>query len=150
MMPKFSVEELVPHSGKMSLLDTIVEYGEDWLHAEVQITTDSMFVDERGVPAWIGLEYLAQAIGAFSGSKERLSGDQPKLGFLLGTRKYRCTTDYFPIGQTLSIKVRRELQGDNGLSAFSCLLQGEGIEASANLNVFQPDDADQFLQDANS
>ena len=150
MKSEFNVAELVPHSGKMSLLSSIIEYGEDWLHAEVHITADSMFADAQGVPAWLGLEYLAQAVGAYAGLQERLNGGKPKLGFLLGSRKYLCSTDYFTFGQTLSLKVQREMQAENGLSVFQCILQGKEVEASATLNVFQPDDADKFLQDAMS
>lgn len=154
MKSEFSVAELVPHSGKMSLLDTIVDYGDDWLQAEVCITRDSMFADlssdKKGVPGWVGLEYLAQTVGAYAGLQERLAGGEPKLGFLVGSRKYLCSADYFLIGQTLSIKVHREMQVDNGLSVFQCDLQGDGVEASASLNVFQPDDAPQFLKEATS
>lgn len=150
MKPEFSVAELVPHSGKMSLLSAITGYGEDWLEAEVQVSADSMFVDAQGVPAWLGMEYLAQAIAAFAGLQERLQGGPPKLGFLLGSRKYLCSSDYFALGQVLSLKVQRDMQADNGLSVFQCQLRGDkqGVEASATLNVFQPDDADKFLQDA--
>ncbi len=150
MKSEYSVAQLVPHSGKMSLLDVIVGYGEDWLEAEVHISADSMFVDEHGVPAWVGLEYLAQAIGAYAGLQERLSGGAPKLGFLLGSRHYHSSSDYFKLGQVLSLRVQREMQAENGLSVFQCELHGEGVDAAARLNVFQPDDADTFLQDAKS
>ena len=40
MKVEYSVAELVPHSGKMSLLDTIIDYGDGWLHAEVHITPE--------------------------------------------------------------------------------------------------------------
>ena len=148
MKPEFSVAELVPHSGKMSLLDNIIEYGDNWLCAEVYITVDSMFADENGVPAWVGLEYMAQAVAAYAGLQERLKGGQPKLGFLLGARKYLCSTDYFAIGKTLFLKVQLDMKAANGLNVFQCVLQGEGVEASANMNVFQPDDTDKFLQDS--
>ncbi|SIS40200.1 hotdog family protein [Neptunomonas antarctica] len=148
MTTAFTVAELVPHSGKMSLLDNIIAYGEDWLQAQVFITADSMFAEPQGVPAWIGLEYMAQTIGAFSGLQERLSDQPPKLGFLVGTRKYLCSAAYFPLGQTLTIKVQRELQADNGLGVFSCSLESQDISATARLNVFQPEDGKQFLKDA--
>lgn len=147
MKPKYKVAELVPHSGKMSLLDNIIEYGDGWLRAEVCITTDSMFADEHGVPSWIGLEYMAQAVGAYSGWQERLKAGSPKLGFLLGTRKYVCSQDCFAIGSFLILTVQLEIEAANGLSVFQCVLQGEGVEASANINVFQPDDPEKFLQD---
>ena len=147
MKSEYSVAELVPHSGKMSLLDNIVEYRDGWLRAEVSITADSMFADKQGVPAWIGLEYMAQAVGAYAGWQERLKGGPPKLGFLLGTRKYLCSTDYFAIGKKLIVIVQLEMEAANGLNVFQCVLQGEGVDASANLNVFQPDDPDKFIQD---
>jgi predicted hotdog family 3-hydroxylacyl-ACP dehydratase len=147
MKSEYSVAELVPHSGKMSLLDNIIEYRDGWLRAEVCISVDSMFADKHGVPAWIGLEYMAQAIGAYAGWQERLKGGPPKLGFLLGTRKYLCSTDYFAVGTTLTVTVQLEMEAANGLNVFQCVLQGQGVDASANLNVFQPDDPDKFLQD---
>lgn len=146
MNSEFSVAELVPHSGSMSLLDEIIDFGDDWLHAKVKITSDSMFVEEPGVPALVGIEYLAQAVAAYAGLQERKIGKKPKLGFLLGVRKYICSTDYFPIGETLILQVQLEMQADNGLSAFNCVLIGDQIEASARLNVYQPDDAEKFLQ----
>jgi len=147
MKPAFSVAELVPHSGKMSLLTTIVDYGEDWLQTEVHITPDSMFADDRGVPAWIGLEYMAQSVAAYSGLQERIKGCVPKVGFLLGSRKYLCDADYFTMGQTLWLKVRLEIMSENGLNVFNCELKGQGVAASALVNVFQPDDVENFFKD---
>jgi len=146
MTETFSVAELVPHSGKMSLLDEIVDLGEGWLRAAVHITEQSMFVEEQGVSAIIGIEYLAQGIAAYAGSQQRAKDQAPKLGFLLGVRSYQSSTDYFPIGAKLIIDVQLEMQADNGLNVFRCGLKGEGIAASARLNVFQPDNAEAFLQ----
>lgn len=149
MKREYRVEELVPHSGKMSLLSAIVDHGEGWLQAEVLISKESMFAEARGVPAWIGLEYMAQAIAAYSGLQERLQGGSPKIGFLLGSRKYLCNAERFAIGQKLVITVSPELEGSNGLNVFNAELQGDdGVSASAVVNVFQPDDAEQFLKEA--
>jgi predicted hotdog family 3-hydroxylacyl-ACP dehydratase len=112
------------------------------------ITAESMFADTQGVPAWIGLEYMAQTIAAYSGLQERLQGGRPKVGFLLGSRKYLCNAERFAIGQRLVVTVSPELQGSNGLNVFNAELHGDGISASAVVNVFQPDDADRFLQEA--
>lgn len=151
MASDYSVAELVPHSGRMSLLTRILDYDDDWLSAEVEIKTDSMFADEFGVPSWVGLEYLAQAIGAYAGLQERLHGGTPKLGFLLGTRKYTCTKEYFSVGSILTIKVIKNLQAENGLSAFDCTLHSsDDSDAAARLNVFQPTNADEFLKGAQS
>ena len=107
-----------------------------------------MFADAEGVPAWIGLEYMAQTIAAYSGLQERLNGGKPKIGFLLGSRKYLCNAERFEIGQKLRLKVYPEILGGNGLNVFNCELQGDGVNASAMINVFQPEDADAFLREA--
>jgi predicted hotdog family 3-hydroxylacyl-ACP dehydratase len=147
---EYSVAELVPHSGTMSLLTNIVGYGDDWLSAEVHITPESVFADDRGVPAWIGLEYMAQTIAAYGGREERRRGSTPKIGFLLGSRKYLCDADTFPLGQKLLIKVQVEMLSEGGLNVFNCELQGQGLSASAMVNVFQPDDAEEFLENLSS
>lgn len=147
-MQTFSVDELVPHSGRMSLLSRVTKVEEDTLYAEVDINESATFAEASGVPAWVGLEYLAQAIGAYAGYQERTQGSVPKIGFLLGTRKYTSNCEYFPLGTTLTLKVCRNMQAENGLSAFDCELHADGIEASARLNVFQPDNAAEFLKEA--
>lgn len=147
-MSEYSVSQLVPHSGKMSLLDEIIAYGDEWLEASVRIHGGAMFADDKGVPAWVGLEYLAQAVGAYAGLQERKNGGQPKLGFLLGSRKYESSDAYFLHGEVLKIRVEMEIQGDNGLSSFNCTLNSPQVKAEARLNVFQPEDADKFLQEA--
>lgn len=148
MKSDYSIAELVPHAGRMSLLDTVVGYGEDWLQAEVAINAKSLFAQSKGVPAWVGLEYMAQTIAAYAGLQERINGGVPKIGFLLGSRNYACSVDYFPLGQNLSIKVEQEMIADNGLNVFSCELEGAEVHAQAVVNVFQPDDAEKFLEEA--
>ncbi len=146
MQQQYSVDDLVPHAGTMSLLTRIVDYGDDWLEAEIDIHAGSLFAEQQGVPASVGLEYLAQAIAAFSGVEQRQAGGQPKLGFLLGTRRYEANTNWFPCGITLSVRVENEMIAENGLHVFLGKLTGNQIEATARLNVFQPDDASQYLE----
>lgn len=148
MKSTYQVKDLVPHSGEMSLLQRIVDHGDEWLVAEIEIGQDSLFADANGVPTWIGLEYMAQTIAAYAGLQERLVGKPPKIGFLLGTRKYSVNTDYFIPGDTLSIRAELEMIADNGLNVFKCDIQGKDTQATAIINVFQPDDAEKFLAEA--
>jgi predicted hotdog family 3-hydroxylacyl-ACP dehydratase len=148
MSVEFDVADLVPHSGTMSLLSRITAYGEDWLEAEVDIHAASLFAEADGVPAWVGVEYLAQAIAAYAGLQERRKHAAPKIGFLLGTRRYEVSQPFFATGLTLTIRVQREMVAENGLHVFHGRLTGEQVEASANLNVFQPEDATAFMKEA--
>jgi len=143
--PDYAISDVVPHSGVMSLLDELIEYDADSLTARVAITQHSCFAEARGVPSWIGIEYMAQTIAAHAGIGDRNSGNAISIGLLVGTRRYSCSRPFFPLGSELLIHVVRELQGDNGLGTFRCTITAEGIEAQANLNVFQPDDVDAYL-----
>lgn len=145
---QFPVSEVVPHSGLMSLLTRITDYGDDWLQAEVDITDDSLFLQEQGVPSYVGIEYMAQAVAAYAGIQEKFDDKEPKIGFLLGTRRYSVNTEWFPLGSTLTIHVTREMVAENGLHVFLTELKTAQIKASASLNVFQPDDPEQFLKES--
>ena len=69
-----------------------------------------------------------------------------ELGFLLGTRKFECNVEAFPAGTELTIHGLRSLEDDNGMGVFECHIHGDGIHASARLNVFRPPEAAQYLQ----
>lgn len=149
MTRAFTIDEVVPHSGLMSLLDSVVEYDELSLTAAVSIHRNSLFAEQRGVPAWVGIEYMAQAIAAYAGVQARLVEEDVKIGFLVGTRRYQSNTAYFATDTELLVSVQQQLRADNGLGSFQCRLydQEETIEATASLNVFQPNDVQQYLDE---
>jgi len=143
------IHSLVPHSGAMSLLDSFVAADEDNLTAQVTIRLESMFLEDGAVGAWVGVEYMAQAVAAHAGYAARQRGEPVRVGFLLGTRRYACAVPAFALGSTLTVHVHRALQGDNGLGAFDCRINdgASGQElATATITVFQPDNVEAFLQ----
>jgi predicted hotdog family 3-hydroxylacyl-ACP dehydratase len=141
------IRSLIPHAGPMVLLDCVISVDEDSLLAEVRIRSDNLFCNGGGVGAWVGIEYMAQAIGAWAGYTARLRGEPPKLGFLLGTRRYECRRPIFLLGSVLRVHVQRLFQNENGLGSFECSIDDEeGRVATATVTVFQPTNVDDFLQ----
>ena len=143
------IKTLVPHSGTMSLLDTLLAADPETLSARVDITPQTLFCEDGAVGAWVGVEYMAQAVAAHAGYKARLRGEPVRVGFLLGTRRYICAVPAFPAGSSLDIHVRCALQGETGLGAFDCRIvdAGQGTElATATITVFQPENVEEFLQ----
>lgn len=147
------VRDLLPHSGAMVLLDRVVSADDDNLCAEVRIHAGSMLATGDGVGAWVGIEYMAQAIAAHAGWKALRRDEAVKVGFLLGSRKYQAAVPYFVPGSVLRVHVHRVLQGENGLGAFDCRIdaadagRGAPALATATVTVFQPDNVNQFLED---
>jgi len=145
------VADVVPHSGAMLLLDRLLGADDDNLCAEVRIHAGSVFFDGGGVGAWVGIEYMAQAIAAHAGWLARRRGDAVKVGFLLGSRKYEARVPQFDEGSVLHVHVHRALQGDNGLGAFECRIEsGAQTLATAMVTVFQPDNVNEFLKGASA
>ncbi|SEF60483.1 ApeP family dehydratase [Marinobacterium lutimaris] len=146
MKQKFSIDEIVPQSGTMSLLSDLVDHGDGWIETSVAIESCSLFCTEKGVPAWVGIEYMAQTIGAHAGLQERLSGREPAIGFLVGTRRYSAETSLFSVGQQLSVYAEHSFTADNGLMVFDCRIAEAGrLLAEASLNVYQPDDVTAYV-----
>ena len=133
----------------MVLLDRVNCADEESLCAEVRIRPNSLFCALGGVGAWVGLEYMAQAIGAYAGYTGRLRGEPIKIGFLLGTRRYECARPLFTVGSLLKVCVKRVLQSDEGLASFDCHIDDDhGQLANANVTVFQPADPEAVLTGA--
>jgi predicted hotdog family 3-hydroxylacyl-ACP dehydratase len=116
---------------------------------------DQLFHDSQGdgtgIGGWIGIELMAQAVAAWAGVQGRAQGEPPRIGLLLGCRKYRSTRARFEAGETLRIEIAREFQADNGLGQFACVLHlaGDASDpaplAQAQLTVFGPPDPAAFL-----
>lgn len=136
----YPVAELLPHSGNLVLLDSVLACDEQCLTARLQVRADGLLPgNPASVPAWFGIEYMAQAIGAYAGLKAKQEGKPIRLGFLLGTRLYRSNVPAFATGTWLTVEVERIIH-DEQLSVFDCRIKGDAVDVTAKLNVYQPPD----------
>jgi predicted hotdog family 3-hydroxylacyl-ACP dehydratase len=146
----WSVEELLPHSGAMILIDDVIASGEGWVESGVRIGEDCLLYEPGlGVPAWMGIEYMAQTVAMYSGIQMKRAGAGIKIGFLLGTRHYVAMTDYYPLGNYLRIHAHEEWQ-DGQMAVFNCHIESETCLAKARINVYQPDDVLSVIQGSNA
>ncbi|MCF6318920.1 MAG: hypothetical protein L3J83_06540 [Proteobacteria bacterium] len=143
----YSIDELIPHSGKMLLLDQVVDYGEDWFTTNVTIDANSMFCENNRVAALVGIEYMAQTIAAFAGKNDKINNKEISIGLLIGTRKYSSNVASFPVGCTLEINVQQIYLEEYGLGVFKCKITGDSdILVEANLNVYHPEDIGNIIK----
>jgi predicted hotdog family 3-hydroxylacyl-ACP dehydratase len=137
--PLHAMDEWVPHRGAMSLLDRIEHCADQSVVACVRVPADGLFSGPDGVPSWVGIEYMAQAIAAWSGARSRAGGGSPRIGFLLGSRRYEAHVPAFAVGAELRVSAESEMVGENGLGVFGCrITQGERVLATARLSVYEP------------
>ena len=150
---KYELSEILPHKSPMILVDEVVEYDLEKLSlkARIDIGPDSMFYDSvlGGVPSWIGLEYMAQSIGALSGLHGKEHGEgEPIMGFILGTRKYDNAIDFYKNGESYFVEIE-ELFFNLELGSFRCVIKDSKDEfcAEAELNVFRPQEPLRFIEE---
>ncbi|KPM77356.1 ApeP family dehydratase [Pseudoalteromonas sp. UCD-33C] len=149
-MNRYKIEQVVPHSEPMILLNRLSSYSEESGCCEVDISSQSPFYDEslNGVASYIGCEYMAQTIAAYAGALAKDKGNEVQIGFLIGTRKYKTYAPVFKNEQTLKVSVTKLYQEESGLSVFECQIHSdETCLAEAKINVFQPQDPMQFIRE---
>jgi predicted hotdog family 3-hydroxylacyl-ACP dehydratase len=131
------IGELLRHGPEMTLIDRLVSYDSRKSVAAVEIGAASRFVDGDGVPGWVGIEYMAQAVAAHIGFEARQRGEPPSIGFLLGTRAYHAQISRFPLGCKLTVWVE-PLWFDAGVGAFRCSLVLDDVVATAVVSTYEP------------
>ena len=137
--PPHVMDTWVPHRGAMNLLETVERCDDESIVARVRVADHGLFVGADGVPAWVGIEYMAQAVAAWSGARARGDGGSPRIGYLLGSRRYEAAVPVFEIGAELQVFAQCELMGANGLGLFDCRITQDGrVLASGRLSVFEP------------
>jgi predicted hotdog family 3-hydroxylacyl-ACP dehydratase len=147
-MSQWPIAELIPHAADMILLDQVIRFGDEDIETCLTVRSGGLFSQADGsLPAWVGIELMAQSVAAYAGCHARSIGEPVELGFLLGTRNFQCNVECFPLGAELQIHATRSLQDDNGMGVFECHLRGPGIQAEARLNVFRPPQVASYLQE---
>lgn len=137
------IAEFVPHRSGMCLLDTLIAADDQGLTARLTPRTDDLFADDSGIPAWVGVEWLAQAVAAWAGWQAARRGEAPAVGFLVGCRRFASRQAHFPIGVALEIRISGDFVADNGLGQFSGEIAAADEAstvplAEGRLSIYQP------------
>lgn len=146
---RYRVEELVPHRGTMCLLESIDDYGCDWLRAGVVTRRTSPFAHEAGIPAWLGIEYMAQAASAFGGIEQVQRGMRPSIGLLIGSRYYRAVQTFIPFDTRLDVLATIAMRDAQDFAAYDCTVSVAGaVLAECTLKAYRPRDLGPVLAEA--
>ncbi|PKU24602.1 hypothetical protein [Telmatospirillum siberiense] len=132
--------DLLPHRPPMVLLDEVLDYGEAMAKASLTIHAGTAFFEpDLGVPAHVGIEWMAQTCGIFAGLEARAADRPIRLGFLLGTRRYQSMRSWFALGERPVISVDLAFR-EEGMAVFDCRIAvADAPVATARLTLYQPD-----------
>ena len=149
-MSKYAIEQVVPHDHPMILVEQLLDYSSSSASCSIEIKPDSNFYnhDKSSVPAYVGLEYLAQSIAAYANALKLEEGGEVSLGFLVSARNFKTKVSEFTLGMQLVTSVTKLFKEDNGLSVFDCSIQcGQEILVEAKINVYEPEDPSLYLKE---
>ena len=132
------MDDWLPHRGRMRLIDRVDRCDAEAIACTAVVREDGPFASADGLPAWIGIELMAQAAAAWAGARARAGSSAPRVGFLVGARRYDAHVPFFAIGASLDIIAVCAASGDNGLRLFDCTIAHDGRElASGRIGVFE-------------
>lgn len=133
--------DLVPHKGKMFIIDRIIEAdAKDWIiESETKITPDFMFYEKSvdGVPNYACFEIIAQTISALTGLYARENNLPPNMGFILSVSNLSFDFDIIKAGQIVKARAVRESAMDNVYSFTAELLLDENPCGKGKLTVME-------------
>jgi predicted hotdog family 3-hydroxylacyl-ACP dehydratase len=143
-----AIEDVLPHRGTMLLLNDIVSCTDDALAAHATVDPDAWYSDVKGaMPAWIGIELMAQAIAAHVGLIAMRAGGLARPGVLLGTNRYEAHESALAPGAPLRVEAKELLKSEQGYGAYECTITADGrCLAQAVVKVFQPTDFQAFIE----
>jgi predicted hotdog family 3-hydroxylacyl-ACP dehydratase len=117
-----AVADVLPHTGSAVLLDVVLEHNTKVTVCAADPARATAYALSDGtIPAWVGLELLAQGVAAHAGLEARVRGEPPSLGLFLGSRRIVIHADALPSGRRLLVRVEHRL-GREGPVSFACSL----------------------------
>ena len=103
------------------MLDRIIKYNiqEKCIEAEYNITEECLFYNEKegGVPSWVSFEFIAQAVSAFIGIRDRENGIPPQEGYILGISQMNIGLTFLKKNSIITIN-SRELESMHPVYVF--------------------------------
>lgn len=131
-----NLENLLPHSGIMILLDDILCVNESSIRAKTTIK-ESPFLQNGKFYSYMLLEIMAQTLGLYRAKNDEKSAT--KIAFLIGCRKFEICKPYLNLGDEIEIVSELSFQDDSGFGVYdSTVFLNEQIIAKANLSVLNP------------
>jgi predicted hotdog family 3-hydroxylacyl-ACP dehydratase len=140
MTPLPDIETLIPHRAPMRLIDCVIEIADGAVATQASVPAGGPFVTpDTDPPGYMVIEMMAQTVAAWNGWQRLQQEHEPRIGYLLGTRRFRCDRATLAPGTTVRIAARLVFS-DGEMACFACTVREADAPpfAEATLNVFCP------------
>lgn len=131
-----SIEELVPHSGAMVVLESMTSWSSGSATCRATLGPESTYVSRGQLDAVVTIEHMAQAVAACLGYEAFQAGAGVRVGMVIASRRFEIEQRTVPVPAELSVSVKR-IRGNDTLSHFDGTVRcGDRVISHANLTVY--------------
>ena len=138
---EMSVEEFLPHRGRMKLIDEIIEVDEERALTSATVTDLWPFFDGKRVNALVLIELVAQTAGisnSWGGIKKHRDKFERK-GWLVGIKRSRLLIDSIPLNTRIITRCENQFKLENYREILGTARINSEVVAEARLQLLQPD-----------
>ncbi len=133
------IEDLIPHRGRMMLIDEIIEVDENRAVTRAVVTEEWPFFDGKSVNPIVLIELVAQTAGVSNGwDRIKKHGlDSEKKGWLVGVKKSGFSIDAIPVHTQIITRCETRYKYDSFREVLGTTQIGPDIVGEVALQVFQ-------------
>jgi predicted hotdog family 3-hydroxylacyl-ACP dehydratase len=130
----------------MILVDEVVGWNDAEVVSALSIKRSDIFAREKGLPAHVALEWMAQTCGLLVGIRALEAARAVRVGFLLGTRDFEARQSWFNFDDRIMVTAKTNFEDDE-MAVFDCRVErSSAICATARLTLYQPADLEAMLE----
>ena len=134
-------ETILPHRGRMLLIDEILEVDDDGAVTRSVVTERWPFFNGRNVNAIVLIELVAQTAGVHNGwIREKLHGPAAdKKGWIVGIRQARLAVDALPLGAGLIARTKNQMEFEGFRDIYGTVEMEKQIVAEIAIQLLRSD-----------
>ncbi len=139
-----SPQDYLFHRSPMLLLEQVVAIAPESVTCSVALNSPQLapFLEPQGLPAYFGIELMAQTVGIWSGYQDKCAGRAAAQGgLILSVRAFEAQQPYIsgPQDVPLIITMQKLMQDRNYASFEGSISQNEHTVATGRLSLCQLD-----------
>lgn len=134
------IENLIPHRGRMKLIDTIITVDQKHAGTRATVKANWPLLSGDSVSTAVLIELAAQTAGVCIGWNEKMKTDGPKKkseGWLVGIKNARFYVDKIPLDTCITTRSENHLVVENYREIAATASIGEKLVAEINLQILQ-------------
>jgi len=144
------IEDILPHRGRMKLVDKIIEIHKDKVVTEAVVNETWPLIRRKNISPLILIELVAQTAGICNGIEriKKYGLNSEKKGWIVGIKKAVFHVMEIPVGSRIVTHIENRFKYDAFREIKGKAIIGSITACEVILQVFQPESENQIQEEA--